>query len=312
MPSTYMPNEERVGTYVPLVSKYQGKIKRDVEASFTLNSLIQYALGLCMKSNPSAAQSVLKSALEIDTIHKICMKSAKYWILRAEIAENLGQFEIAASYFEIGGKSRAQPFLDLIVAFKAFVVRNPISSKADSFRQHENSDYMPELLFYLGVEAHETPTTTAPTTVSPPRMVTSTALEHARQPPPPSIPPEIVTTGIATTGSSVGRAFRRSATSSFVSRRSSQSPLINEMENFHKLQNRIAKNKNKRIWIQSAAHTVHHRNSNHYPQPFLSHGSHAVSQFRNVPTFIQPHNSTPIAAAAAATTHCPTRRRSSW
>eukprot|EP01084_Bolivina_argentea_P193040 331265_1 len=109
--------QHRINKHQPILKNYTNQFENTVEP------LLQFALILCQNKNHNAAEQILSHVIE----SKLCneyKKISSIWILRSEIAEELGQLQKAVKLFEEAASNKAQPFQDIMSAFRAFQQRH--------------------------------------------------------------------------------------------------------------------------------------------------------------------------------------------
>eukprot|EP01083_Nonionella_stella_P172762 593886_1 len=107
----------RIKKYGSILTRYNDTFENNVQP------LIQFAIILCENQNYEAADDILSHLIESDAFQGY-EKLSVLWILRSEIAEELGQLQKAIKLFEKAARSQAQPYMDIMRAFQSFRQRH--------------------------------------------------------------------------------------------------------------------------------------------------------------------------------------------
>eukprot|EP00484_Ammonia_sp_Unknown_P022904 CAMPEP_0197034344 /NCGR_PEP_ID=MMETSP1384-20130603/12489_1 /TAXON_ID=29189 /ORGANISM="Ammonia sp." /LENGTH=495 /DNA_ID=CAMNT_0042464263 /DNA_START=34 /DNA_END=1521 /DNA_ORIENTATION=+ len=109
------PLRERIKLY----EANQARSKIDTH----LQPLFEFVLLLCKNANFKGADEILSHLIESPSFPKY-ETFASLWILRSEIAEEMGELQKSVKLFEQAAKYQAQPSMDVINAFTSFQQRH--------------------------------------------------------------------------------------------------------------------------------------------------------------------------------------------
>ena len=95
------PLQDRINKYESIINKYNGNTENRIEP------LLQFVMILCKNKNYDGAEGILSNLVE--SSHFIQYRQISLiWILRSEIAEQLGQLQKSVKLFEQAAKYQAK------------------------------------------------------------------------------------------------------------------------------------------------------------------------------------------------------------
>mmetsp|Transcript_72713 Transcript_72713/g.65388 ORF Transcript_72713/g.65388 Transcript_72713/m.65388 type:complete len:385 (-) Transcript_72713:105-1259(-) len=118
------PLQDRIKQYESIINRYNEKTENNIEP------LLQFVMILCKNKNYDGAEEILSNLVESSRLIEY-RQIALIWILRSEIAEQLGQLQKSVKLFEQAAKYQAKPFIDVMNAFNSFKQRHAKKSNTD-------------------------------------------------------------------------------------------------------------------------------------------------------------------------------------
>lgn len=98
------PLQRRISKYESIVKKYDDKTENNIEP------LLQFVMILCKNKNYDGAEEILSNLVESSHFIKYRQISL-IWILRSEIAEQLGELQKSVKLFEQAAKYQAKVYI---------------------------------------------------------------------------------------------------------------------------------------------------------------------------------------------------------
>ena len=109
------PLEDRIKKYESMVNRYNGKPENSFEP------LLQFVMILCKNKNYDGAEEILSNLVQSSHFTEYRQISL-IWILRSEIAEQIGQLQRSVKLFEEAAKYQAKVYIIYLFQFSTYII----------------------------------------------------------------------------------------------------------------------------------------------------------------------------------------------